>query len=128
MGGGSRFRGLAIQSAESNRKALNLLGHRYSPSPKQTIEQASALFGMSLKLFAISALWPMHRLIRYVSPVQVKSRCCTASSGSGFLTRQTSTTAGGVARKSPNYHFLPPNARSVPGQVVLCKLLRAVVL
>lgn len=39
--GGSRFRGLAIQSAESNRNALNLLGHSYSPSLTRTIEQSS---------------------------------------------------------------------------------------
>ncbi len=49
VGGGSRFRGLAIQSAESNRNALNLLGHSYSPSLARTIEQSSALFGLTLK-------------------------------------------------------------------------------
>ena len=48
-GGGPRFRGLAIQSAESNRNALNLLGRSYSPSLTRTIEQSSALFGLTLK-------------------------------------------------------------------------------
>ena len=47
--GGSRFRGLAIQSAESNRNALNLLGHSYSASLTRTIEQSSAPFGLTLK-------------------------------------------------------------------------------
>ncbi len=49
VGGGSRFRGLAIQSAESNRNALNLLGYSYSPSLTRTIEQSSAPFGLTLK-------------------------------------------------------------------------------
>ena len=49
VGGGSRFRGLAIQSAESNRNALNLLGHSYSPSLTRTIEQSNAPFGLTLK-------------------------------------------------------------------------------
>jgi len=48
-GGGPRFRGLAIQSAESNRNALNLLGRSYSPSLTRTIEQANAPFGLTLK-------------------------------------------------------------------------------
>lgn len=47
--GGPRFRGLAVQSAESNRNALNLLGHSYSPALARTIEQSSALFGLTLK-------------------------------------------------------------------------------
>ncbi len=123
-----RFRGLAIQSAESNRNTLNLLGHSNSPSLKRTIEKSSALFGISHKQFSNSDLWQIEWFIRYASPVQVKSRSCTEGSGSGLLTRQTSTTAGAVAQKALNDHFLPPNARSVPGQVVLCKLLRAVVL
>jgi Zn-dependent M28 family amino/carboxypeptidase len=49
VGGGSRFHGLAIQSAESNRNALNVLGHTYSPSLAGTIEQSSAPFGLTLK-------------------------------------------------------------------------------
>jgi len=49
VGGGSRFRGLAIQSAESNRNALNLLGYSYSPSLTRTIEQSNAPFGLTLK-------------------------------------------------------------------------------
>jgi hypothetical protein len=48
-GGGPRFRGLAIQSAESNRNALNLLGHSYSPSLARSIEQSNASFGLTLK-------------------------------------------------------------------------------
>ncbi len=49
MGGGYPCRSLAIQSAESNRNALNLLGHSYSPSLARTIEQANAPFGLTLK-------------------------------------------------------------------------------
>ena len=48
-GGGPRFRGLAIQSAESNRNALNLLGYSYTPSLARVIEQANTSFGLTLK-------------------------------------------------------------------------------
>ena len=41
-GGGPRFRGLPVQSAESNRNAVNLLGHSRSASLTQTIERANA--------------------------------------------------------------------------------------
>lgn len=48
-GGGARFRGLPVQSAESNRNALNLLGHSYSRDLAGTMEQASQRFGLTLK-------------------------------------------------------------------------------
>jgi hypothetical protein len=48
-GGGPRFRGLPVQSAESNRNAVNLLGHSRSASLNRTIEQANATFGLTLK-------------------------------------------------------------------------------
>jgi len=47
--GGSRFRGLPVQSAESNRNAVNLLGHSRSASLTRTIERANAPFGLTLK-------------------------------------------------------------------------------
>jgi hypothetical protein len=48
-GGGPRFRGLPAQSAESNRNAVNLLGHSRSALLTQTIERANAAFGLTLK-------------------------------------------------------------------------------
>jgi Zn-dependent M28 family amino/carboxypeptidase len=48
-GGGARFRGLPVQSAESNRNAVNLLGHSRSASLTQAIEQANAPFDLTLK-------------------------------------------------------------------------------
>ncbi len=48
-GGGARFRGLPVQSAESNRNAVNLLGHSRSAALARTIEQANAPFGLTLK-------------------------------------------------------------------------------
>jgi hypothetical protein len=48
-GGGDRFRGLPVQSAESNRNAVNLLGHSRSAALTQTIEQANAAVGLTLK-------------------------------------------------------------------------------
>jgi Zn-dependent M28 family amino/carboxypeptidase len=48
-GGGRRFRGLSVQTAESNRDALNLLGYSRSASLTQTIEHANAAFGLTLK-------------------------------------------------------------------------------
>jgi len=48
-GAGRKFRGLPVQTAESNRNAVNLLGHSRSASLTQTIERANAPFGLTLK-------------------------------------------------------------------------------
>jgi Zn-dependent M28 family amino/carboxypeptidase len=48
-GGGRRFRGLPVQSAESNRDAVNLLGYSRSSALARTIEEANAAFGLRLK-------------------------------------------------------------------------------
>jgi hypothetical protein len=48
-GGGSRFRGLPVQSAESNRNAVNLLGYSRSASLAHTVEQANTAFELTLK-------------------------------------------------------------------------------
>ena len=50
VGGGRRFRGLAIQSAESNSNSVNIIGHSRSPSLKAAVEQANARYGMTLKM------------------------------------------------------------------------------
>lgn len=48
-GGGPRFRGLAVQSAESNRRVVNLLGWSRSASLDGVIERASVGTGLTLK-------------------------------------------------------------------------------
>ncbi len=48
-GGGPRFRGLPVQSAESNHNAFNLLGHSRSAGLTQVIDQANAPFGLTIK-------------------------------------------------------------------------------
>jgi Zn-dependent M28 family amino/carboxypeptidase len=48
-GGGPRFRGLPVQSAESNHNAVNLLGYSRSASLTRTIDQANTAFGLTLK-------------------------------------------------------------------------------
>ena len=48
-GGGRKFRGLPVQTAESNRNAVNFLGHSRCPSLTQTIERANVPFGLTLK-------------------------------------------------------------------------------
>jgi Peptidase family M28 len=48
-GGGPRFRGLPVQSAESNHNAFNLLGHTRSDSLTQVIDQANTPFGLTIK-------------------------------------------------------------------------------
>jgi Zn-dependent M28 family amino/carboxypeptidase len=48
-GGGPRFRGLPLQSAESNHNAFNLLGHSRSAALTQVIDQANAPFGLTIK-------------------------------------------------------------------------------
>jgi len=48
-GGGARFRGLPVQSAESNQNSVNLLGYSRSTSLASTIEHANAPLGLTLK-------------------------------------------------------------------------------
>jgi hypothetical protein len=48
-GGGARFRGLPVQTAESNRNAVNLLGYSRTPSLTKVVERANAPFGLTLK-------------------------------------------------------------------------------
>ena len=50
VGGGRRFRGLEIQSAESNSNSVNIIGHSRSPRLKAAVEQANGRFGMTLKM------------------------------------------------------------------------------
>jgi Zn-dependent M28 family amino/carboxypeptidase len=49
-GGSGRFRGLAVQTAESNDNAVNIIGTTRSASLKQVIEQANAGIGLTLRL------------------------------------------------------------------------------
>jgi Zn-dependent M28 family amino/carboxypeptidase len=48
-GGGRRFRGLPIQTAESNKNSVNLLGYTRSASLTEVIENANTRFGLALK-------------------------------------------------------------------------------
>jgi Zn-dependent M28 family amino/carboxypeptidase len=47
--GGARFRGLPVQTAESNRNTVTLLGWSRSPSLTAAAERANARFGLTLK-------------------------------------------------------------------------------
>jgi Zn-dependent M28 family amino/carboxypeptidase len=47
--GGPRFTGLPLQSAESNKNAVNILGHSRSHSLTEAIERSNAPFGLTLK-------------------------------------------------------------------------------
>ncbi len=46
--GGGRFRGLEVQSAESNANAINILGHSYTPDLGAAVERANGAFGLDL--------------------------------------------------------------------------------
>jgi Zn-dependent M28 family amino/carboxypeptidase len=48
-GGGARFRGLPVQTAESNNNALTLLGWSRSASLTSAVESANRGFGLELK-------------------------------------------------------------------------------
>ncbi len=48
-GGGPRFRGLDIQTAESNNNATNIIGSTRSPDLKSAVEKANAGFGLTLR-------------------------------------------------------------------------------
>lgn len=49
-GGGRRFRGLKVQTAESNNNSVNILGYSYSQDLKDQVEQANAAYGLELKM------------------------------------------------------------------------------
>ena len=50
VGGGRRFRGLEIQTAESNRNAVNILGYTYSPDLRTDVEESNEAFGLDLRM------------------------------------------------------------------------------
>jgi len=47
-GGGRRFRGLEVQTAESNRNRVNILGHTYSRDLKSGVEESNRLVELEL--------------------------------------------------------------------------------
>jgi hypothetical protein len=49
VGGGTRFRGLDLQTAESNRNAINVIGTTRSAELKAAIERADRAIGLELK-------------------------------------------------------------------------------
>lgn len=50
IGGGARFAGLTVQSAESNANSVNIIGHSRHPALKTTVEQANQAYGLTLKM------------------------------------------------------------------------------
>jgi len=48
-GGGARFRGLDLQTAESNRNAINVIGTARSSDMKAAVQKANAAIGLELK-------------------------------------------------------------------------------
>jgi Zn-dependent M28 family amino/carboxypeptidase len=50
VGGGRRFNGLAVQSAESNANTVNIIGHSRHPALKTAVEQANGAIGLTLKM------------------------------------------------------------------------------
>ena len=50
IGGGRRFNGLEVQSAESNSNSVNIIGHSRSAALKAAVEQANKALGLKLKM------------------------------------------------------------------------------
>jgi hypothetical protein len=50
VGGGRRFRGLELQTAESNRNAVNILGQTYSADLKRGVEEANRFVELQLHM------------------------------------------------------------------------------
>jgi Peptidase family M28 len=50
VGGGRRFRGLEVQTAESNRNAVNILGQSYSADLKSGVEEANRFVELELRM------------------------------------------------------------------------------
>ena len=49
-GGGRRFRGLDLQTAEENNTSINIMGYTFSPKLAKVIEQANAGYDLRLKM------------------------------------------------------------------------------
>jgi Peptidase family M28/PA domain len=49
-GGGRRFRGLEVQTAESNKNAVNILGQTYSADLKSDVEEANRFVELELRM------------------------------------------------------------------------------
>ena len=49
-GGGGRFRGLEVQTAESNANAINIMGHTFSADLMAAVEAANLAHGLELEL------------------------------------------------------------------------------
>ena len=50
VGGGRRFRGLELQTAESNDNAVNIMGYTYSPDLAAALQSANGAIGLELKM------------------------------------------------------------------------------
>jgi Zn-dependent M28 family amino/carboxypeptidase len=50
IGGGARFAGLTVQSAEANVNSVNIIGHSRHPALKSAVEQANQAYGLTLKM------------------------------------------------------------------------------
>jgi hypothetical protein len=50
VGGGRRFRGLELQTAESNNNSVNIMGYTYSPDLRNEVEEANEPYGLRLKM------------------------------------------------------------------------------
>jgi hypothetical protein len=50
VGGGGRFNGLDVQTAESNRNAVNILGYSRHPELSAVVERENRTYGLELKL------------------------------------------------------------------------------
>ena len=50
VGGGRRFRGLELQTAESNANAINIMGYTYSADLKTAVEQANRGYELELEM------------------------------------------------------------------------------
>ena len=50
IGGGGRFNGLEVQTAESNRNAVNILGYTRTPELSALVERTNKAYGLELKM------------------------------------------------------------------------------
>ena len=50
VGGGRRFNGLEIQTAESNKNSVNIMGYTYSPDLQTEVQEANEAYGLRLKM------------------------------------------------------------------------------
>ena len=85
-GGGRRFRGLDLQTAEENNTSINIMGYTFSPKLAKVIEQANAGYDLRLKMDTTTIRPTCYAV---VTSGRSSTTACRPSSSTPVCTRTT---------------------------------------